>query len=72
MTASDSGAERPHEVGGDESLLLLCELCAGWGVDPSFDELRDEATGELYERSEMRLETPVAPYDRDLDQEHPP
>lgn len=45
-----------------------CASCArAEGIDPSFDQLRDDATGELYARERVQLETPAGPYDSDLD-----
>jgi hypothetical protein len=37
------------------------------GVDGVCHELRDRKSGECYERDEVRLLTPLGPYDRDLD-----
>jgi hypothetical protein len=45
-----------------------CASCArAQDADGVFHELRDRANGELYEREDVRLLTPVGPYDRDLD-----
>jgi hypothetical protein len=32
-------------------------------VDPVFHELRDESDGEIYERDELKLITPLGPYE---------
>jgi len=42
-----------------------CAKCSqnyGDDVDPEFGELRDRKTGELLERDEVDLVTPVGPY----------
>jgi len=45
-----------------------CASCARMDdVDPSFDELRDDATGEHYARDRVRLEAPAGPYDLEVD-----
>ncbi|WP_225334269.1 hypothetical protein [Halomicrobium urmianum] len=45
-----------------------CAACARIPeVDASFDELRDQKTGRLYERDDVELHTPAGPYDSDLD-----
>jgi len=47
-----------------------CQQCARQpDVDGVFYELRDRKTGNLLDRSEVRLMTPHGPYDRDLDRE---
>ena len=45
-----------------------CQQCARQeGIDGVFHELRDRKNGECYARDEVRLVTPLGPYDRDLD-----
>jgi len=45
-----------------------CVSCArAEGVDGSFNQLRDRRSGELFARDDVRLLTPVGPYDSDLD-----
>jgi len=45
-----------------------CATCARTeGVDGVFNDLLDQKDDDLYARDEVRLLTPVGPYDRDLD-----
>ena len=45
-----------------------CQQCAASeDVDGVFHELRDKKTGANLERKQVRLVTPIGPYDRDLD-----
>lgn len=45
-----------------------CSNCARAGdVDGVFHELRDGRDDQLLEREQVKLVTPVGPYDRDLD-----
>ena len=45
-----------------------CAKCARQdGIDGVFHELRDRRDGRLVGRENVRLMTPVGPYDRDLD-----
>lgn len=45
-----------------------CAMCArAEGVDGVFDQLRDQRDGGLLGRDEVRLLTPVGPYDAELD-----
>jgi hypothetical protein len=46
-----------------------CQTCAqsaadhGEDVDPVFNELRDESDGETYGRDQLKLITPLGPYE---------
>ncbi|SDM14340.1 hypothetical protein SAMN04487949_1019 [Halogranum gelatinilyticum] len=47
-----------------------CQQCAStFDVEATFDELRDQKTGRSVGRRQVRLVTPVGPYDADLDEE---
>lgn len=59
---------REHRSWEPTNHHFWCAKCARRDhVDGMFHQLRDRKTGTLYERDQVRLLTPVGPYDQDLD-----
>jgi hypothetical protein len=59
---------RGHRTWEPTNNHFWCQQCARVaGVEPAFDQLQDRRDGRLLDRDEVRLLTPVGPYDRDLD-----
>ncbi|WP_262176975.1 hypothetical protein [Haloarcula laminariae] len=61
---------RGHRLWEPTNHHFWCAKCARRDdVDGVFHELRDRRDGGLLKREQVRLVTPVGPYDRDLDRE---